>query len=82
MIFYRVRASMKEMKSKSTSTASEMTLAKKLGLIVLTDFLCWVCNRDLCDVTDLSDVTDLCDVFSISLTQTLSHIQEKTQVRK
>ena len=42
MIFIRVSASYREMKNASSKESSELELAKKLGLIVLTDFLCWV----------------------------------------
>ena len=43
MIFMTVRSSMKAMGgSRSAAATDEYSLAKKLALIVATDFLCWV----------------------------------------
>ena len=38
----KVKKSIDQMKNSATSTADEYALAKKLVIIVATDFLCWV----------------------------------------
>ncbi len=45
LIFMKVKSSMESMGGNSTNTANEYDLAKKLALIVATDFLCWVCEQ-------------------------------------
>ena len=46
-IFISVKSSMEQMElmGKSSSKANEYKLAKKLMLIVFTDFLCWVSSK-------------------------------------
>ena len=41
-IFVTVKSAMQSMGAQSTSTADEYALAKKLALIVASDFVCWV----------------------------------------
>ena len=41
-IFVKVKASMDALGDSSSSTTNEYRLAKKLAIIVATDFLCWV----------------------------------------
>lgn len=51
MIFVTVRESAKAFGDKSTAITDEYSLAKKLALIVASDFACWVsrfANESLC----------------------------------
>ena len=41
-IFITVKSSIESMGAKSTGSADEYALAKKLAIIVASDFICWV----------------------------------------
>ena len=41
-IFLKVKTSIKELGAQSSKSTDEYALAKKLAIIVVTDFLCWV----------------------------------------
>lgn len=48
LIFITVKSAMQTMGANSTATADEYALAKKLALIVASDFMCWVKLFILC----------------------------------
>ena len=46
-IFVTVREATREMSKTSTRNTNDIALAKKLVIIVATDFLCWVRHQSL-----------------------------------
>ena len=47
-IFMSIQSSWKDMQHAKSADNNEYELAKKLVLIVATDFLCWVSSRSRC----------------------------------
>ena len=59
-IFVSVKSQVRAMASASTASMDEYKLAKRLALIVVTDFLCWVC----CDTFQWPSVSSVFRLYS------------------
>ena len=53
----KVKSSLAMMGEKSTNTVDEYSLAKKLALIVISDFMCWV--RDVIQQSILAAISTI-----------------------
>ena len=58
-IFVSVKSQVRAMASASTASMDEYKLAKRLALIVVTDFLCWVG----CDTFQWPSVSSVCRLY-------------------